>query len=185
MDISKILEDARKDMVEHGKLGLPMLYLELSEPDELHLYAMDVVNDHQSIPEQATVLFSLGRDEGKKHPGRKIASVTWVSEAWASRGVKLGQAMMPRDDPGRREIIVVETWEPEKGAGQYTMEVKRNKRGKVIQVGEPEEKRRAQPSYQLGAFNEGWIGASLSDEELEQQIARRVQETLERIRRQP
>lgn len=164
---------------------MPTLYLELSEPDSLHMYALAILSDSQSLPQQANILFELGIDEGRKALGQKMVSVTMTSEAWVSKSHNLGHAMNPGTDPGREEILIVETWiEASQRSTLYSMSIVRDPGGQIVEVGEPVSRRGrgdTKASMNVESFCRGFRMAPLPDAEVSSGIDKIIQDMLRKL----
>lgn len=176
---------------------MPMLYLELDN-NSVHMFALDILDDTQSIPAQCGILARLGWEECKKHPESKPTAAAYTGEAWRVKGpVSDDEKLMPVKSPKKQEVLTVQIWQAhqEPREQSYALPVIRDHKKRVTDIGEAEGPT-ANISHQLVAFVHGCLDAQKSDDEvfgrMESTIRNRVaalspekrQELMEYLRRE-
>lgn len=163
MDVDACFQEAKGKLVAEGTVW-PVLYVELAEPEELHMFMLEVLNDHLTIPEQEGTLFGMGRRHGLEHRGSKLKSVTFASEVWASTVYQLN----PKRDNKRREVLVAEGWNREQvGITRIEQPFRSNyKKKEVVFLEEEKRVHDGSISRQLASFINGFRSRIYSDEEL-------------------
>ena len=162
MDIHSLIEEAKQQMLTDGKV-MPMIYLELTQ--NVIMFALDILSDTQSIPEQCGILARLGWEECKKYPGQQPVSIGIYAEAWRVSGPEnASDKMMPVRSKLRQEIIAVSFWHRDTGVQSCVLPVIRDHKKRVIDVGE--EAITDHMSYQLAALLQGTRDAQKPDEEV-------------------
>jgi hypothetical protein len=164
MDIQHLIEDAKETMLATGSL-MPMMHLELSV--HFVIVAIDMINDHQSIPVQCGILARLGLETCRKYPDERPVAVAFYSEAWVSESpVNDEQKMRPKLDPKKREVIGVETWQAEGNVCQFhQMPVIRDRKERVVNIGNAEIFE-DKMSWQLGSIVQGVKDSQRNDDEI-------------------
>lgn len=165
MDVDTCFQEAKEKLVEAGTMW-PMLYVELAEPEELHLFMLEALNDNLTIPEQEGVLFGMGRRHGMEHQGSKLRSVTFASEVWASSLYPID----PKLDTKRREVLVAEGWNRDQaGITRIEQPFRSNfKKKEVVFLQERKKTTGGSVSRQLASFVNGFRSRIYSEEELMQ-----------------
>jgi hypothetical protein len=177
MDIHYLIEQAKEMMLTRGDV-MPMMYLELSEG--IHVWALDILSDKQSIPTQCGILARLGWEECKKRPGQKPISVGFYCEAWKSVELKTTDfKLRPVHDPKKQEVISVSFWQADKEPHKqyYDLPVIRDKKKRVVDVGPAEGPKNAL-SIQLTSFLQGVRDSQHPDEEVDAQLKKAIARTL-------
>lgn len=179
MNLDTLLSDAKEQLVAR-KTIFPTLYLELSEPEEVHIIVLQVINDHLNVPEQAGKMFNIGVEEGRKHKDQRLKSITFVAETWATRGLTVGARYTPKDDPARRETLTIEEYNPEKGSHLLVTEIKRGANRTVLEFLETEHYKRHIPGEQTDAFYKGFLLRHMSDNEVERLLINTIANKIRR-----
>lgn len=166
METKFLIDEVSQTMLTQGS-AMPMLYLELDD-NSVHMFALDILSDTQSIPAQCGILARLGWEECKKHPGRKPIAAAYTGEAWrVSNPESADERMMPVNSKKRQEVLIVQIWQAnQEPRGQsYSLPVIRDHKKRVTDIGEPEGPT-LNISYQLVSFVQGCLDASKPDDEV-------------------
>lgn len=166
MDTKFLIEEVSQTMLTQES-AMPMLYLELDD-NSVHMFALDILDDTQSIPAQCGILARLGWEKCKKHPGCKPMAAAYTGEAWrVSNPGSNEERMMPVNSKKRQEILTVQIWQAsQKPQGQsYSLPVIRDHKKRVTDIGEAEGPI-ANISHQLASFVHGCMDAQKPDDEV-------------------
>lgn len=173
MDIQHLIEEARQTMLTHGDV-MPMLHLQLSE--SYLVFALDILSDRQSIPQQCGILARLTWEECQKYPGQTPIACAFYAEAWRTDKPENADARMyPSHSANRQEIISVQTWQVGRDPAfqSYRMPVVRDHTRRVIDVG-PAQGPIDALSHQIEALVSGALDAQRPDEEVFGRMDRRI-----------
>lgn len=174
MDIQHLIEEATQTMLSQEHV-MPMLHLELTE--QYLIFALDILSDSQSIPQQCGILARLAWEHCQKYPGQHPKACAFYGEAWRVTGqTDADTRMYPSHSPKRQEIISVQTWQADRNPPYqtYHLPVIRDHKKRVVDVG-PVNGPLPLKSFQIEAIVQGAHDAQHPDEafsRMEKQIVR-------------
>ncbi len=125
MDITMVTDVAKDMMLGMGR-HYPTMYVEFEGDTELQYCVLADFMYISETAEKEMALFASGAGLGQAKPGRAIASIAFVNEAWQSSYTDhedAKNAPPPSEDPNRKEVLFVlmldMTVTPAKQTGQF------------------------------------------------------------------
>lgn len=190
MDIQILLDQARDEMSQSGHL-MPTIFLELDKNvkkkngrtrhrTQVHLFALDILNDHQNIAAQGGLVYQLACEHCKKYSDWEPVTIAYFGEAWTARS-QLPELMIdPSKDPDRVEVVIVEMWQARKVPQKqtYLLSIIRSATDNTLtKLGEPIGPRDT-ISLQLESFLHGALDSQKPDAEVWEPRIKALQEKI-------
>lgn len=137
MDIAEIVQDAKEHILKEGE-HRPMLYVEFEEK-ELNLVAFADF-PYETTLDKSKAFFMIGMKLGQEHQGREIRQIIFIVEAWSSSyAVGEEPEYSPRDDPNRKEVLLINILDANKSTGSlqasaHIVEMLRDGSGELVDL---------------------------------------------------
>lgn len=174
MDIPKMFQDATKHLQEFDHYIMPEVYIEFHDSvtgkDAMEMFFIQMVADAHA---QRTLLFSIGRDFGKKQPKHTLQRITLLAEIWTSfYKANENAPVEPVKRKDRREVIYIEEVNLlTPGVFDrhvWFADIQRDTRGHFLALSPEYEPERFMQNSMIYYLYNGILSAQYSDEQLAQ-----------------
>lgn len=173
MDVQSILARAKEMLLEDGEHP-PTLFVEYGQGGAFDILLFANFPFSTTL-ERKMALFSVGREQGIAHPGKRVVQACLVIEAWMSTAkTKEEIKHSPSQDPNRQEVLMVLTLDATDSSLPETIqrvEMVRDGSGKLVDLLQSREAIRSESVF-LASFLAGYLSAFMSDDELAHKLSK-------------